>query len=106
MQNMIPSMISSTEVMLERWKHHEGKEIEVSEEFRLLTSDVDFKDSFVFIPTCHFCGIVGHIRPNCSLLRQKPKSETRFTVRNTDVPKFVSVFHFYGVSGHIRSNCH
>ena len=61
---------------------------------------------FVFIPTCHLCGIVGHIRPNCSLLRQKPKSETRFTVRNIDVPKFVSVFHFYGVSGHIRSNCH
>ena len=61
---------------------------------------------FVFIPTCHLCGIVGHIRPNCSLLRQKPKSETRFTVRNTDVSKFVSVFHFYGVSGHIRSNCH
>ena len=24
----------------------------------------------VFVPTCHFCGVVGHIRPNCSLLRQ------------------------------------
>ena len=43
----------------------------------------------VFVPTCHLCGVVGHIRPNCSLLRQKPKSETRFVVRNTDVPKFV-----------------
>ena len=61
---------------------------------------------FVFVPTCHLCGVVGHIRPNCSLLRQKPKSETRFTVRNTDVSKFVSVFHFYGVSSHIRPNCH
>ncbi|KAM4121300.1 hypothetical protein ACJW30_03G197500 [Castanea mollissima] len=40
LKNMIPSMISSIEVMLERWKHHEGKEIEVSEEFRLLTSEV------------------------------------------------------------------
>ena len=27
----------------------------------------------VFVPTCHICGVVGHIRPNCSLLRQKPK---------------------------------
>ena len=43
----------------------------------------------VFVPTCHLCGVVSHIRPNCSLLRQKPKSETRFAVRNTDVPKFV-----------------
>ena len=56
------------------------------------------------MPTCHLCGVVGYIRPNCSLLRQKPKSKTRFVVRNTDVPKFVPVF--CGVSGHIRPNCH
>ena len=60
----------------------------------------------VFVPTYHLCGVVGHIRPNCSLLRQKPKFETRFVVRNTDVPKFVPVCHFCGVSGHIRPNCH
>ena len=60
----------------------------------------------VFVPTCHLCGVVGHIRPNYSLLKQKPKSETRFIVRNTDVPKFVPVCHFCGVSGHIRPNCY
>ena len=79
------------------------------------SSDVDAKVSkptvrkhnkSVFVPTCHFCGVVGHIRPNCSLLRQKPKSETRFVVRNIDVPKFVHVCHFYGVSGHICPNYH
>ena len=58
------------------------------------------------MPTCHLCGVVRHIRPNCSLLRQKPKSENRFAVRNTDVPKFVPVYHFCGVHGHIRPNCH
>ena len=58
------------------------------------------------MPTCHVCGVVGHIRPNYSLLRQKPKSETRFATRNTDVPKFVHVYHFCGVYGHIRLNCH
>jgi len=46
LQNMIPSMISSVEVMLERWKHHEGKEIEVSEEFRILTSEVISRTAF------------------------------------------------------------
>ena len=60
----------------------------------------------VFVPTCHICGVVGHIRPNCSLLRQRPKSETRFVVRNTDVPKFVPVCHFCGFSSHICPNCH
>ena len=60
----------------------------------------------VFVLTCHLCGVVGHIRPNCSLLRQRLESKTRFVVRNTDVPKFVSVCHFCDVSGHIRPNCY
>ena len=34
-----------------------------------------------FVPTCHLCGVVGHIRPNCSLLRQYSKSMTRFVVK-------------------------
>ena len=63
-------------------------------------------NKFVFVPTCHICGVVGHIRPNCSLLRQKPKSETRFATRNTDVPKFVPVCHFCGVYGYFRPNCY
>ena len=60
----------------------------------------------VFVPTCHLCGVVGHIRPNCSLLRQEPKLVTGNPTRNTDVPKFVPVCHFCGVHGHIRPNCH
>ena len=63
-------------------------------------------NKFVFVPTCHLCGVVGHTRPNCSLLRQKPKSKTGFVVGNTDVPKLVPTCHFCGVFGHIRPNCH
>ena len=61
---------------------------------------------FFFVPTCHLCGVVGHIRPNCFLLRQEPKPVTRNPTRNTDVPKFVPVCHFCGVYGHIRPNFH
>ena len=39
-------------------------------------------------------------------MRQKPKSENRFAIRNTDIPKFVPVCHFCGVYGHIHPNCH
>ena len=46
MQNMTPAMITSAEEMLERWKHHEGKEIEVFEEIRLYTSEVISKTAF------------------------------------------------------------
>ena len=63
-------------------------------------------NKFVFVSTYHPCGVVGHIRPNYSLLRQKPKSETTFVVRNTDVPKFVHICHFCGVSDYIHPNCH
>ena len=64
------------------------------------------RNKFVFVPTCYLCSVFGHIRPNCSLLRPKPKSKTRFVVRNTEVLKFVLICHFCGVSGHIRPNCH
>ena len=60
----------------------------------------------VFVPTCYLCGVVGHIRPNCSLLRQEPKPVTENPTRNADVPKFVPVCHYCGVHGHIRPNCH
>ena len=61
---------------------------------------------FVFVPTCYLCGVVGHIRPNYSLLRQKPKLETRSTSWNTNVPEFVYGCYFCGVLGHIYPNCH
>ena len=64
------------------------------------------QNKFVFVPTYHLCGVVGHIRSNCSLLRQKQKSETRYAVRNIDVPKFDHVFHFCGITSHIRPNYH
>ena len=60
----------------------------------------------IFMLTCHLCGVVGHIRPNCSLLRQEPKLVIENPTRNTDVPKFVHVCHFCGVRDHIRPNCH
>ena len=60
----------------------------------------------VFVPTCHLCGVVGHIRRNCSLLRQEPKLVTGNPTRNINVPKFVPVCHFCGVHGHTRPNCH
>ncbi|XP_057481380.1 cytochrome P450 CYP749A22-like [Actinidia eriantha] len=46
LKNMVPAMIESVEMMLERWKHHEGKDIDASEEFRLLTSEVISRTAF------------------------------------------------------------
>ncbi|KAK6922216.1 Cytochrome P450 [Dillenia turbinata] len=46
LKNMVPGMISSAEAMLERWRDFEGKEIEVFEEFRVLTSEVISRTAF------------------------------------------------------------
>ncbi|KAK9051228.1 hypothetical protein SSX86_027854 [Deinandra increscens subsp. villosa] len=46
LKNMTPTMITSTETMLRTWRDHNGKEIEVFQEFRVLTSDVISKTAF------------------------------------------------------------
>ncbi|XP_052482785.1 cytochrome P450 CYP749A22-like [Gossypium raimondii] len=43
---MIPAVVASVETMLEKWKSKEGKEIEVFQEFRLLTSEVISRTAF------------------------------------------------------------
>ncbi|KAK4841627.1 hypothetical protein QYF36_007728 [Acer negundo] len=46
LKGMIPSMIASAEMMLERWRQHDGKEIEVSQELKILTSEVISRTAF------------------------------------------------------------
>ncbi|XP_076898972.1 cytochrome P450 CYP749A22-like [Bidens hawaiensis] len=46
LKDMTPAMITSTEMMLKRRKEFDGKELEVFQEFRLLTSDVISKTAF------------------------------------------------------------
>ncbi|XVE81365.1 hypothetical protein DITRI_Ditri15bG0057600 [Diplodiscus trichospermus] len=46
LKNMTPAVIASVEAMLEKWKGQEGKEMEVFEEFRLLTSEVISRTAF------------------------------------------------------------
>ena len=45
-----------------------GKSSNVDAEVSKLISKSTVKEhnKSVFVPTCHFCGVVGHIRPNCS----------------------------------------
>ncbi|KAF8040368.1 hypothetical protein BT93_B2562 [Corymbia citriodora subsp. variegata] len=46
LKNMVPAMVESVHMMLEKWKQREGKEIEMFEEFRLLTSEVISRTAF------------------------------------------------------------
>ncbi|XP_026407645.1 cytochrome P450 CYP749A22-like [Papaver somniferum] len=46
LKGMVPSVIAAVETMVEKWKMYEGKEIEVFEEFRILTSEVISRTAF------------------------------------------------------------
>ncbi|KAH7515799.1 hypothetical protein FEM48_Zijuj10G0064700 [Ziziphus jujuba var. spinosa] len=46
LKGMTPAMVTAVEIMLESWKSYEGQEMEVYEEFRLLTSDVISRTAF------------------------------------------------------------
>ncbi|XP_073021496.1 cytochrome P450 CYP749A22-like [Primulina eburnea] len=46
LKDMVPAMISSARNMMDRWRNYEGKEIEVCEQFRLLTSEVISRTAF------------------------------------------------------------
>ncbi|KAA8532859.1 hypothetical protein F0562_033024 [Nyssa sinensis] len=46
LKGMVPAMTATVEAMLERWRHNEGKEIEVYQEFRILTSEVISRTAF------------------------------------------------------------
>ena len=86
------------------FRSDKGKSSDVNAEVSKLMSKSTVREhnKFVFVHTYHLCGVIEHIRPNCSLLRQEPKLVTGNLTRNTNVPKFVHVCHFCGVYGHIR----
>ena len=58
-----------------------------------------------FVPTCHHCHIVGHIRPNCPKLRSLSTSKVRPPSRKSSSSKTAHVCHHCGVFGHIHPNC-
>ena len=58
-----------------------------------------------FVPTCHHCHIVGHIRANCPKLRSLSTSKVRPPSRKSSSSKTAHVCHHCGVFGHIHPNC-
>ena len=66
-----------------------------------------------FVPTCHYCGVKGHIRPRCpswgtkhvpyEFITSHVKSKSPKVVHSS---KFNPVCHHCGEFGHIRPYCH
>ena len=60
---------------------------------------------FDFVPNCHHCHIVDHIRPNCPKLRSLSTSKVRPPYRVLSSSKTTHVCYHCGISGHIHLSC-
>ena len=57
-----------------------------------------------FVPTCHHCGVIGHIRPQCHKLKKEQNQVGRSIPKKPSGPKHV-VCHHCGAFGHLRPQC-
>ena len=54
-----------------------------------------------FVPTCHHCCVIGHIRPQCHKLKREQNQVARSIPKKPSGPKHI-VCHHYGAFGHLR----
>ena len=57
-----------------------------------------------FVPTCHHCGVIGHIRPQCPTLKEEQNRGARSLPNKPSGPKPI-VCHHCGAFGHLRPHC-
>ena len=61
-------------------------------------------DGSKFVPTCHHCGVIGHIRLQYHKLKREQNHVTRSLFKKPSGHKHI-VCHHCGTFGHLRSHC-
>ena len=84
-----------------------GKKYDVDTEVSKLMSKTPprLNEKFEFVPICHHCHIIGHIRPNCPKWRSLSTSKVRPPSKKHSRLKTTHVCHHCGTSDHTRPNC-
>ena len=57
-----------------------------------------------FVLTYHYCGVIGHRRPQCPKLKREQTHVARSFLKSPSGPEHI-VCHHCGVFGHLRSHC-
>ena len=57
-----------------------------------------------FVPTCHHCDVISHIRPQCHKLKREKTHVARSLPKRPNGPKYI-VCHHCGAFGHLRPHC-
>ena len=61
-------------------------------------------DGSKFVSTCHHCGVIGHIRPQCPKLKREQNHVARSLPKKPSGPKHI-VCHHCGAFGHLSPYC-
>ena len=61
-------------------------------------------DGSKFVPTCHHCGVIGHIRLQYHKLKREQNHIARSLLKKSSGPKHI-VCHHCGAFGHLRPHC-
>ena len=61
-------------------------------------------DGSKFVPTCHHCGVIGHIRPQCHKLKKEQNHIAKSLPKKPSGPKHIVCQHC-GAFGHLRPQC-
>ena len=57
-----------------------------------------------FVPTCHYCSVIGRVRPQCPKLKREQNHVARSLLKKPSGSKPI-VCHHYGSFGHLKSHC-
>ena len=61
-------------------------------------------DGSKFVPTCHHCGVISHIRLQCPKLKIEQNHVVRSLSKKSSGPKHIG-YHHCGAFGHLRPHC-
>ena len=70
----------------------------------LFRSQPKVLDGSKFIPTCHHCSVISHIRPQCHKLKREQNYVARSLPKKSSGPK-CNICHHCGAFGHLRPYC-
>ena len=58
-------------------------------------------DGSKFVPTCHYCSVIDHTRPQCPKLKREQNHVARFLPKKSSRPKHI-VCHYCDAFSHLR----
>ena len=105
--DFVPIMCSTSKdklVYIPQHKRNQKVERKATKSKPLFRSQPKALDESKFVPTCHHCGVIGHIRPQCHKLKREQNHVARSLPKKSSRPKHI-VCHHCGAFGHVRPHC-